>query len=144
MCSSDLDTYFKLRGYSKAARAAIIVNLQSESSLDLNAFNSAEGGCGAYGLAQWRGPRQTNLYNYAKSIGKEVDTFEAQIGFLYRELETGEMGTAITSFRISTNPSDASFLFSSKFERFTDSDNPNNPEVKKRQRLAEQIFKTLV
>lgn len=138
-----INSYFTARNYSKAARAAIIANLEKESGLNLNAFNPAGGGCGAFGLAQWRGSRQTNLANYAKSIGQPVNSFEAQIGYLYRELETGELRSLYT-FKNSTNPSEASFIFSSEFERFTGSNDFNNPEVRARQQLANSVFSKLI
>ena len=132
--------FLKPKGYSKASIAGILGNLQSESALNLNAFNSAEGGCGAYGLAQWRGDRQTNLYNYAKSINKPIDSNEAQLGFLYKEIETD---SNVKKIKLSNDPKESSFIFSSKFERFLNASNRSNPEVIKRQNLSVQIYEKL-
>lgn len=132
--------FFKLKGYSKASIAGILGNLQSESALNLNAFNSAGGGCGAYGLAQWRGDRQTNLYNYAKSINKLIDSNEAQLGFIYKEIEADSNIRKIKSLN---DPKEVSFIFSSKYERFENASNRSNPEVIKRQNLSVQIYEKL-
>jgi hypothetical protein len=137
---SEIYRYFNTRGYSKAAIAGLISNLQSESALNLNAFNSAGGGCGAYGLAQWRGNRQTNLFNYAKTIGESIDSVRAQLGHLYNELNSSSVGPRIKGL---TNSSEASYIVASQFERFEGAENRSNPEVIKRQNLANVIFRQL-
>ena len=48
----------------------VVGNLMAESGYDLNpdAFNSSEGGMGAYGIAQWRGDRQQGLQDYFRRM----------------------------------------------------------------------------
>jgi hypothetical protein len=54
--------FFEERGLTRAQSIGLVMRLASESGggkrLDPNAFNSAGGGQGAYGVAQWRGTRQ--------------------------------------------------------------------------------------
>jgi hypothetical protein len=126
----------KQNNFSKAAIAGILGNIQAESSFNINAFNPKEGGCGAYGLVQWRGTRQENLFNYAKSINQPIDSVESQIGFLIKEMpENG-----LSSFKTINDPGKAAFLFASKFERFTGSENPNNASNIVRKRNALNYF----
>lgn len=56
--------------WTKEQAAGIVANLQQESGLNPNAFNSAGGGNGAMGIGQWRGPRQKQFQdNNNKVIG---------------------------------------------------------------------------
>lgn len=135
---SEVYAFFKKLGYSKAAVAGIIANLESESGLNLNAFNKAGGGCGAYGLAQWRGARQTNLNDYAKSISQPVDSAAAQLGYLSRELTTTESSAGV--IKSYSNPREAAFIFASRFERFPGASDKTNSEVIKRMNLAGEVF----
>jgi hypothetical protein len=129
----------KQKNFSKAAIAGILGNIQAESSFNINAFNREGGGCGAYGLVQWRGDRQTNLFNYAKFIGQPIDSIESQIGYLIKEIPEN----LPPSFENINDPGKAAFLFASKFERFAGAENPTNPSVLERQRLANNFFKQI-
>lgn len=127
-------------GYSKAAVAGVLGNIENESNFDLNAYNTAEGGCGAYGLVQWRGDRQTNLYNYANSIGSTFDTLRSQVSFIIKEV-SGISG--LRGYKNIQDPEKAAFEFASKFERFEDAENPNNPQNIARKRSARRFFNNL-
>jgi len=74
---------------SKRAIAALLGHLQAESQLNPTAYNSGGGGCGAVGLAQWRGARQQGLFNYAASKGTIVNDFRTQLEYVKQELSTG-------------------------------------------------------
>ena len=58
--------YFTSQGYTPQQASGIVGNLMAESGsrLDPNAFNTAGGGNGAFGIAQWRGSRQANVLNW--------------------------------------------------------------------------------
>lgn len=73
--------------FNDYAIAGIMANMFAESSFTPQAFNSGGGGCGAYGLAQWRGARITKLSNYAKSKNLPIDSIVAQIGYLAKEIQ---------------------------------------------------------
>lgn len=124
-------------GFSNAAIAGILGNLEAESGFDLNAFNPEGGGCGAYGLAQWRGDRQTKLYNYARSINRPVDSLDAQVRFLIKEVSEDPNLRGIKTL---TLPDEAAFLFASKYERFSGSDNRRNPSNLRRKEAANRFF----
>jgi hypothetical protein len=74
---------------SKEARAALLGHLKAESQLNPTAYNSGGGGCGAVGMAQWRGNRQNNLFALATSKNVKVDDFTLQLEFVRQELSTG-------------------------------------------------------
>ena len=59
--------YFKGKGFTDAQAAGIVGNLMTESyaQIDPNAYNPAGGGMGAYGIAQFRGPRLKGLLEFA-------------------------------------------------------------------------------
>ena len=86
---------------SKELAAGFVGNFQAESgpSLDYLAHNSAGGGNGANGIAQWRGVRFANLVNYALSIGepleknsggKDVPSLKIQAAFVIHEISGGD------------------------------------------------------
>tara|TARA_R110000782_G_scaffold20490_12_gene55391 strand:- start:1327 stop:2316 length:990 start_codon:yes stop_codon:yes gene_type:complete len=86
---------------SKELAAGFVGNFQAESgpSLDYLAHNSAAGGNGANGIAQWRGMRFANLVNYALSIGepleknsggKDVPSLKVQAAFVIHEISGGD------------------------------------------------------
>lgn len=107
---------FKQAGYSSAQIAGAMVNAQSESGFRPNAFNSAGGGQGAYGIFQWRSGRQSNL----KAL-KNYDTIEVQLGFALSELNSSE-ATANKKLLEATTPGDAAFNFCKYYERPGDSE----------------------
>ena len=68
--------YFKGKGFTDAQAAGIVGNLMTESyaQIDPNAYNPAGGGMGAYGIAQFRGPRLKGLLEFAGQQGdKSMD-----------------------------------------------------------------------
>lgn len=76
--------FFMSKGLTKQQAAGIVGNLERESNLNPNAFNSAGGGHGAYGIAQWRGDRQTNLF---RKYGSNP-SFEDQLNYVWDELNS--------------------------------------------------------
>lgn len=116
-------------GISQFQASGIIANLMAESGLDTNAFNEAGGGRGAYGIAQWRGPRQDGLDAYAKSLGKRRDDFETQLGWLVQEMKTTHK-SALSALKATTNSADATTVVLDKYERPSAAD--RNSSLKKR------------
>ena len=74
---------------SNRAIAALSGHLQAESQFNPTARTEEGGGCGAFGIAQWRGARLEKLFAFAKSKGKPVDDFTTQLEFIKKELTTG-------------------------------------------------------
>lgn len=67
-------------GLSVAQAAAVVANWQAESGLKANAFNSAGGGTGARGLAQWRGAR-SQAFKARFGVMPDQGTVAQQIEF---------------------------------------------------------------
>lgn len=109
--------YFQDQGYSKEQSAGIVGNLMTESYQSLNpaAFNSAGGGRGAMGIAQWRGPRITA---FEERYGKtQVEaSFEEQLDFINYELNTTEK-RAKNAILAADTPSEAALAFEEHYER---------------------------
>lgn len=65
--------YFKGKGFTDAQAAGIVGNLMTESyaQIDPQAYNPAGGGQGAYGIAQFRGPRLRGLLGFASTRGDQ-------------------------------------------------------------------------
>jgi hypothetical protein len=73
--------YFTGQGFTPAQASGIVGNLMTESyaHLDPNAYNPAGGGQGAYGIAQFRGPRLKGLLGFAEQQGDtSMDGTETQ------------------------------------------------------------------
>ena len=91
--TSDTDAISSIKSIfptlSNGARAALLGHLKAESQLNPTAYTSAGGGCGAVGIAQWRGNRQKNLFALATSRGTPVDNINTQLEFVKQELSTG-------------------------------------------------------
>jgi len=75
-------------GLTKEESSGILGNLFAESYLNSGVTN----GIGAFGLAQWLGKRKTNLFNYAKTQGKDAADPYLQLDFIAHELNTNEKG----------------------------------------------------
>mgnify|MGYP000379197765 CR=1 FL=1 len=101
----------------------------TELNINTNAFNEAGGGRGAYGIAQWRGPRQDGLDAYAKSRGKRRDNLEIQLGWLVQEMKTSHKD-ALSALKATSNSADATTAILDKFERPSAAD--RNSSLKKR------------
>jgi Phage tail lysozyme len=82
--------FFADKGFSSSAIAGVMGNLQQESGLDPTAVNPTSG---AFGIGQWLGGRKTNLKNYAKETGGDMNSLETQLNFLWKELNGGESTT---------------------------------------------------
>jgi len=117
-------TFLIKSGYTAEQSAGILGCLQVESGSGLNtkAFNSSGGGQGAYGVAQWRGPRQEALRAFANQYGNgEVDRIEVQLGYLVKELKEMHQysGPAEKLLLNTRTPQDAAIAFA-HYERGED------------------------
>jgi murein DD-endopeptidase MepM/ murein hydrolase activator NlpD len=95
--------------------AGIIANLQAESGLNPNAFNSAGGGQGAVGIAQWRGERQTR---FQQTYGKPIrgSSLQEQLAYVNWEFNNTETKAA-TALRQATTVEQATDVFYRLYER---------------------------
>lgn len=102
------------RGYSPTAAAGIVGNLVQESSVLPNGARG-DGGT-AFGLAQWRGDRQTALRNFAASRGLDVNSTPTQLDFLDEELRT-KYGKGYQAVINAPNAQEAAGAFALHYER---------------------------
>ncbi len=79
-------TYCKKKGFTDIAAAALIGNVEQESSLDPGCSEEAEGGAGdGMGLFQWSWDRRTAFLTWMKKNGYDLSNVEAQCEYLIRE-----------------------------------------------------------
>ena len=105
-------------GWTKEQAAGIIANLQAESQLDPNAFNEEGGGNGAVGIAQWRGPRQTQFQQlYGRPI--RGSSLQQQLAYVNWELNSGSSleRRAGTQLRQARTAEEATNTFYRLYER---------------------------
>lgn len=110
-------------GYPEVTVAAIMGNIQQESSFNFLSEDSA----GAYGICQWQDGRRTSLQSFASGIGLSEADLEAQIKYLIKELNTpgtlnGYKGTvkSITELKCIDDIDKATEQFCWSFERPND------------------------
>lgn len=105
-------SFLKSKGMSAGAIAGVMGNLQQESSFDPNAINSSSG---ATGIGQWLGSRLTGLNQYASKNGMSSNSMNAQLGYLWQEMSSGQYGSV--SAMNGMNPSQAAQYFETNFEK---------------------------
>jgi hypothetical protein len=113
MTNEEVVNYFTGKGYKPHQAAAIAGNLGQESTLNPEAINSKSG---AFGLAQWLGPRKRALQDYARRQGSYAADPGTQLDFIDHELNTTER-RARTKLLASNTLEDATTAFSDHFER---------------------------
>ncbi|WP_019930922.1 phage tail tip lysozyme [Nocardia sp. BMG111209] len=96
-----------------AQAAGIVGNMQTESSFNTGAWNSAEG---ALGLCQWEGGRLSALKAYAKAQGKPITDWQTQVDFMMSEMHGGE-SQAWSALQSAGTPAAAAAAFDQYYER---------------------------
>lgn len=110
--------FFMSKGLPAHQAAGIVGNLMGESNLNHTAVNKSSG---AYGIAQWLGPRKTALFN---KYGKNP-TFEQQLDFLWDELQSTEK-RALNSLKSAKTLEAATDSFMRTFERPSETEMANS------------------
>jgi hypothetical protein len=105
--------YLKGQGFSDVQSAAILSNMQHESS-----FNPNELGDGntSYGLFQWHADRLSGLKTYANAQGADYTNTNTQLQYFVKELNTSESGAG-TALRNATTLSEANDAMA-QYERY--------------------------
>lgn len=143
--------YFTSMGYSPAATAGIMANLQAESGMNPERFQ--DGGPAA-GIAQWenyktKSSRWAELNKFAQSKGYAWSELDPQLQFIHHELQglNGYFGkdkniegynvpaTSYDQFKASTDPGIAAMQFEKAFER------AGKPHMSKRLGYATDFYK---
>ena len=124
--------YLIKKGYSKTSAAAIVGNLIAESGVVPNKKEGGElindtswrltewekFGSRGFGIAQWTSAgRQTSLQNFADTNGLPVISMEAQLGYLFDELQRGVRGATSKLENMNTlSLEEATFFMYRRFE----------------------------
>ena len=110
----------KKGGLTKEQASGIVGNIMQETGGTLNP-KITNPSSGAFGLAQWLSPeRVAGLKNYAAMMGKSVEDFETQLGFIIHEMQTGSDSGAKKAYELIRNartPQEAAVIFSRYYER---------------------------
>lgn len=130
---------FKADGYSDAAAAGALGNLQYESGGHFNVHEEEIGGGGGYGLPQFTKSTLTQARQIAQQQHFNFDTVEGQIQTLdYSCLHDGQWmpndGKSYDQFKHMTDPSEAAASFLHDYER------PKVPALAARQQDAKQWY----
>lgn len=141
--SSDLMKDFEL---TKEQAAGLVGNLAYETGNFKYAQEIAptvEGSRGGYGIAQWTGPRRKAFESWASSNGLDVNSYEANYGYLKKELSSkdeiiGSIGVnTIAKLKEADTVEDATSLVSEYYLR------PGKPNINKRLSSAAGVYSLL-
>ena len=147
--------YTKLKTLTKLSDEAIggiMGSLYRESNLSPQAFNNKSGGCGAYGLCQWRIDRLKVLASRAKATNRKIEDVDYQLDFLWAELtdETLPYRTwkyTLAALKKAKTIDDAAKIFSETYEAgnlgaldFNVAKITNTPMEEKRLRFARKFY----
>lgn len=122
--------YYLNRGVKPNVAAGIVGNLYKESGL--NPMAVGDKGT-AFGVAQWRGNRLSNLKKYANSRGRSYTDLNTQLDFILDE--QGE--NQVLSLMGNQTPEEAAKTFADKYER----PNPKYADYSTRSSVAKQLGK---
>lgn len=113
MNEQDVVSFFTGKGYEPHQAAGIAGNLVQESSLNPTAKNPTSG---AFGFAQWLGPRKKAFMDFAMKAKKDIKDPLAQLEFIDYELNTTER-KAKDKLLTSRDATEAAINFSDHYER---------------------------
>jgi hypothetical protein len=113
MNEQDVVSFFTGKGYEPHQAAGIAGNLVQESSLNPTAKNPTSG---AFGFAQWLGPRKKAFMDFAMKAKKDIKDPLAQLEFIDYELNTTER-KAKDRLLSSRDATEAAVNFSDHYER---------------------------
>jgi hypothetical protein len=119
--------------------AGICGNIGAESGFRAVQEARPISGRGGYGWIQWTGPRRVSFEDWARSKGFALDSYEANYGFLVRELQTTH-AASLTKLRLTKTAKAAAETFGYWFERFAGYQNLSNSNYQNRVRLAERAL----
>lgn len=138
--------YYRMAGFSEAATAGIMGNIQQESSFSPSRLQNGKGP--AAGLFQWENyttktSRWASLNNFAKSKGKDWTNTEVQLEFALSEMSSAfriysprNWGRLVTldEYKTWTNIDDCTEIFEKVFER------AGTPMMENRKRYAHEFY----
>lgn len=105
-------TYLTIEaGFTKAAAAAVLANIQIECT-----FNPAAGSS-YYGLCQWGGGRLSNLFAFCAQNGYASDSVDGQIRFMVAEMGGGMIAQMNSVSDSAEGAAEAGVYFRQNYER---------------------------
>ena len=120
--------YYIGRGVKPNVAAGIVGNLYKESGLNPNAVGDKGT---AYGVAQWRGNRLSNLKNYAAKKGRSYSDLNTQLDYILDEQGENNVLKEMNN----QTPEQAAMTFANKYER----PNPKYADYSTRSSVAKQL-----
>lgn len=116
--SKEVINFFVNKGLPKHVAAGIAGNLMVESGFKTTPLGD---NATSFGMAQWRDPtpgkgRWTNLKNFTKTKGLDVNSTTGQLEYLWHELNNDYRGV-LSKIKIAKTPEDAAEIFRKHFER---------------------------
>lgn len=109
--------FFVSKGLRDFQAAGIVGNLQQESAI--NPAGPAGDGGRANGIAQWHEPRWGALLAFAAARGQSPRSLDAQLEFVWHELET-EPRWGLAQIQAAATIEEATIAFQDRFERCGD------------------------
>lgn len=106
--------------FNEAAACGVLASIAEESGFEPTAYNSA----GYYGICQWGGARQQQLYAFCAENSLDSASLEGQLQFLKHELETVETAALATMQAIDNTAEGAALAgrsWAQSFERCAES-----------------------
>lgn len=132
MKNTQIIDYFVSQGFEPHQAAGIYGNIAQESGFNNRAVNPKSG---AFGLAQWLGPRKKELKNFANSRGEDISDEKTQLAFINHELNTTEKKAKNKLLNAKT-AGEAATVFSDHYERAGAHEKNNE----KRASIAEKVL----
>jgi len=129
---------------TKAGYAGVVGNALAESTVRLDPSIPNSAGC--IGILQWCKGRRASLEKFASGQGKSFTNFDVQMQWFVKELQGGDFAgpETVKLLNSSSDPSQAAFLFGTKFERAIINNVPNTLQDRgKREAYAREIFNDL-
>jgi hypothetical protein len=129
---------------TKAGYAGVVGNALAESTVRLDPSIPNSAGC--IGILQWCRGRRASLEKFASGQGKSFTDFDVQMQWFVKELQGGDFAgpETVKLLNSSSDPSQAAFLFGTKFERAIINNVPNTLQDRgKREAYAREIFNDL-
>jgi hypothetical protein len=105
--------FFVNKGLTPEQASGIAGNLAKESNFNPTAVGDNGS---SYGIAQWHNERWDKLKSWSAKNGKNSADFEAQLEFLWWELENTAK-SSLMDLKNQSTPYDAAYSFAKKFER---------------------------
>ena len=129
--------YLKSKGLTAEQAAGLVGNFMQEAgqNIDPKITNSI----GHKGIAQWDpNDRWPKLVNFAKSKSLNPESLEAQLQFVWHELDTGSGGLSLTTLKSAKTVQSAAHVFVTMYER--SGEKPGHAGYDNRIKYGNQVY----